>query len=244
VDGLFEATELHAPWFDLATRHDAPERVTRLAERLKGGGSAADAWLLGPWLGTAAGVAERLTALVGKPCGETTSPPGGPAGARFDAARDALFSSIGVTVRRERVDSFSRRGARFLPLGATPDLTARDAGHDVVVLATGGLVGGGLVLDRGRDGNPPRFRPMVGMDLVVGLGGQVLDPESSLHGVDLIGRGMATLEKVGVLAEGPAARGVAGLFVAGDCVADRPRCALEAARAGIAAARAAVSSRR
>src|SRR5262249_13168699 len=111
------ALDLPAPRgseFDIAAHLGEPPRLARLAECLASAAKATDAWLLGPWLGVIPGAAERLRALLGRPCGETTSPPGGPAGARFDASRDALLSSLGVGVRRERVAAVERRGSCWL----------------------------------------------------------------------------------------------------------------------------------
>jgi glycerol-3-phosphate dehydrogenase subunit B len=243
VDGAVEAHEAQGSCFDVALLHDAPARVARLAECLVRASGDAEAWLLGPWLGTAPGVAERLRGLLGKACGETTSPPGGPAGARFEAARDVLFSSLGVHVRREHVWMLQSRGPRWLPMAeAIGAETANDTGFDSVVLATGGLIGGGIALEDG--GEPARvmgFRSSVVANVQVGFNDRVLDPASSLHGVDLGALGMRALDCVGILSDAGAARGAERLFVAGDCMADRPRTALAAARSGILAARRALT---
>jgi hypothetical protein len=235
VVGLVDPDESHGSWFDVAALHDIEERVTRLAERLDDANPRVDAWLLGPWLGTTPGAAERLRTLLGKPCGETTSPPGGAAGARFEASRDALFAGAGMHVRRERVLSLDPRGGRFHPRGAVEGaLTVRDAGFEAVVVAIGGLVGGGIEL------TPEGFRLSISAPLVVGLDGRLLGPPSSAHGVDLAALVPSALESVGILADGAAARDAPGVFVAGDCVEGRPRAALEATSAGIAAAARAV----
>ena len=135
-------------------------------------------------------------------------------------------------VRRERVLALELRGERFHPRGAVDGaLTVSDAGFEAVVIAIGGLVGGGIEL------TPEGFRLSISAPLLVGLGGKVLGPSSSPHGVDLAALGPYALESVGVLADGARGdRGASGIFVAGDCVEGRPRTALEAASAGIAAA--------
>jgi hypothetical protein len=251
VDGAFDPEERHAGSYDLAALHDEPARLTRLAECVRASRAPADAWLFGPWLGAAPGSAEALVALLGKPCGETTSPPGGPAGARFDASRDALLANVGVQVRHERVRSLEPRGNRYLVDGSGGGLTANDAGFDAVILAIGGIVGGGIVLEGdGFSGagatlstrlHPGTFRPSVRSRVEIGLDGRALDRASSERGFDLAALGMTALERVGILAEGAAARGAPSVFVAGDCVADLTRTALAAARSGIAAARAVIA---
>ncbi|HEV8244146.1 MAG TPA: FAD-dependent oxidoreductase, partial [Polyangiaceae bacterium] len=67
--------------YDFALLHEHPERLGWLGELLRARSPGQDAWLLGPWLGIDAGVAERLRERVGLPLGEVSSPPGGPAGA-------------------------------------------------------------------------------------------------------------------------------------------------------------------
>ena len=114
-------------------------------------------------------------------------------------------------------------------------LTANDAGFDVVVLATGGLVGGGIVL--GSTGDRSAFQSAIRAKLEVGVGGRLLDGSSLQRGVDVGALGMHVLDRVGILVDGSVARGGSGLLAAGDCVADAPRTALGAASAGIRAAR-------
>ncbi len=238
IPPLLDPPEALAPAFDIARLHEAPESVARLADGLASARLKPDAWLLGPWLGTVPGVAERLVGLMGKPCGETTSPPGGPAGARFEASRDALFSSLGVHLRNEHVKSVSRRGSRFFPMGI-PDgrLTANDAGFDGVIVASGGILAGGIVLERGSSSAAPSFVSAIDAGFEIGVGGRFLDHFSSVHGVVLPSFGMRVLERLGILAEASVARGGCGVFVAGDCVADEPRTVLAAALSGITAAR-------
>jgi anaerobic glycerol-3-phosphate dehydrogenase len=239
VPGIFDAPEARAPSYDLAQLHDAPERLARLANCLSNARDKPDAWLVGPWLGTGLGVADRLRALLGKQCGETTSPPGGPAGARFEASRSALFDGLGVHVRQERITSVVRRGARLLPMGPpVRGRTANEIGFDAVILSTGGLVGGGIVLDD--TGPSAAFRSSVEAELRVGSRGRLLDHVSSADGFDLASLGRGALERVGILPIVQAGDAKARLFVAGDCVADLRRTALTAARSGIAAARAAL----
>jgi glycine/D-amino acid oxidase-like deaminating enzyme len=236
--GAFDGARRASP-YDVAALLDEPSRLKRLAESLRGAPGSGDAWLLGPWLGTHPGVGETLSSLVGKPCGETTSPPGGPAGARFDASRDVLLANIGALLRRERVQSLEQRGTRFLVAGNAGGLTANDAGFDAVILAIGGVVGGGVVL-AGTGSEAAAFRPCVRVGVELGFGGRPFGTSSD-GGVDFATLGLQTLERVGILTEGSLARGFRSLFVAGDSVADAPRTALGSARSGFAAARAVAS---
>ena len=142
----FEPRELdldpasHAASYDLACRFDDPEAARALAAALKKSRGAADAWLTGPWLGVQPGTAERVRKLVEMPVGETLSPPGGAAGARFEAARDLALSKAEVSVRRGQVREVSVASEGIeLRLDGDETLIA-----DRVVLAIGGVVGGGV----------------------------------------------------------------------------------------------------
>jgi glycerol-3-phosphate dehydrogenase subunit B len=234
VPGVVDERDFARSNFDVALLHDDSGRVSRFAECLQKAGASVDAWLVGPWLGSAPGAAEKLRGIARKPCGETTSPPGGPAGARFDAARDALFSATGVHVRREYVDSIQRRGSRWLPLSLTSGATANDSGFDAVVLAIGGLAGGGILLDEG-EAPAKGLVPSVRAPVTVGFDDRDMHQIASVHGVDFSALGPAAFERLGILNDRQAIAGVAALFVAGDCAVERPRTVLEAARAGIAA---------
>ncbi|HVU02339.1 MAG TPA: NAD(P)-binding protein [Polyangiaceae bacterium] len=229
VAGMVDAAEGSGSPFDVAALHDDATRVERLAECLAQGEPSADAWLLGPWLGTRPGVADRLRQLLGKPCGETTSPPGGAAGARFEASRDSLLVGCGVHVRRTSVGSVERHAHRFRVAPRSRTATVDDSGFDVVVLAIGGLASGLSMEENG-------FGASLEGPFSVGIGHRAVGRPSTTHGVDVAALGLHALESVGIVSEGSAVSGEAGLFVAGDCVMRRPRTALEAASAGIAAA--------
>jgi thioredoxin reductase len=179
-------------------------------------------------------VAAELTASLGVPVGETTSVPGGTAGARFENARDRLLSRI-AKVERARV-------ARFEPTtaGFRLETEAREP-HEfsALVVATGGVTAGGVALERSfeRRGGTG-FRLSFASPLAVELDGEVVEGVSSLSSVDFVERGLGALLKVGIaVAENGAARGAPGVFVAGDAVAGRSRTALVAAQSGLVAAR-------
>jgi hypothetical protein len=95
----------------------------------------AAAVLIGPWL--PAGTDHRLLREGGVSIGETTSPPEGAAGRRLVAALNRLLSVSGVTLEAVRVEQLlaESAGVRCRPLSER---------FGAVVVATGGLVGGGV----------------------------------------------------------------------------------------------------
>lgn len=225
--------------YDFASLHDEPKRFERLALALERARGSHDAFLLGPWLGVETDVAERLRERLELPLGESTSPPGGPAGARFERARTSLLEQAGVQQLRARVTALTRMGERWsLALEGQSDPLVADR----VVLAVGGVAVGGIVLDPARPPHPGGacFHLSFEAPLELELDGAALDRVSTLHGVDFTVLGLGILERVGVAVEGVLVRGAQGVAAAGDCVAGRPRTMLEAMRAGIAAARALV----
>ncbi len=228
VRGLREQFEQRVPDWDFAALHDDPARADWLAAELARAASDVDAWLVGPWLGTRPGVAARISSAVGKPVGETLSGVGGPAGSRFEHARDAL---LGAALRRGRVTRVGRDAERW-----SVELEGGETiGAEAVVLATGGVAAGGLRLQPPLAGHAggAGFELSLDAPALVVIDGAELDGASTLHGVDFEKLGRSALERVGAASDAP------GLFVAGDLLADRPRTALEAATSGIAAARAA-----
>jgi hypothetical protein len=236
VDVLERPSERKLRAFDLATVHDEPARATRLGDRLRAKKGSADAWLLGPWLGTTPAVAELVRERVDKPCGETTSAPGGAAGARFEHSRDELLGASGAVVERQRVTAVERAGSGWRVARADGGFAEADA----VILAIGGVAAGGLLLDVPSERLGVGFHLSVDAPVLLELDGHCFEAVASVHGLDLQAIGVAALERVGISAHGVKAAGAEGLFVVGDVVAGRPRTVLEAVSAGIAAGRAAV----
>ena len=238
---------------DLAARHDDEARLDWLGDRIReaalaaeAGGVRAGGVLLGPWLGARASRAGELSVRSGLPVGEALMGVGSPAGQRFASARDRLLESLGVTILPARASSASFINDRALvSLEGTAALLEADA----VILALGGLVGGGVVYappDSLADADlPPRagvpFTLSLSADVMLGGRSGALGVTSSLHGPELdlsawpMGDRPGVLEDVGVLCQGVVA--APGLFAAGDVVAGRPRTLLDAVASGIRAAR-------
>lgn len=250
--------EARAPDVDLAARHDDPERLAWLAERLASVARGAAAVLVGPWLGVASDAAAELTRRIGIPVGETLSVPGGPAGERLARACARLRGASeahGAALRIERA------GAGFDVHLAGPEGAGGALRADAVVLAVGGLVGGGVALSGADPGAAPLdaraarapFVASVASPAQLGLRGRALEPSvatsgaaaAALRSVDAAG--VPDLEAVGFLA-GPGLRAcddrgepIAGLFLAGDAVEGRARTVLQAVRTGVEAGAAAAS---
>jgi anaerobic glycerol-3-phosphate dehydrogenase len=226
--------------FDFATAFERAERPGWLAEVLKAH-AGPDAWLFGPWLGIKRPLAQELTNATGVLVGEVTSPPGGPAGARFEARRDALLGSLKVEVIATRASAV-HDGADGITLQLDD---ARMLSGDALVLAAGSLVSGAIELSGSLSGaEPAGFQLAIGGLPPLTVKGEPGRPVSSLFGVDLAARGRRLLERVGlpVAADGRL-QGGARVWVAGDLLAPEPPSVGHALVSGLrAGARAAQSA--
>ena len=193
--------------------------------------------LCGPWLGLEEGLVERLRSGIERPMGETLSEPGGPAGARFARARDRLLDASGVTVVRARVRSVQRQGDVWR-VQAEPGSLPGDV-FAQVVLAVGGVVGGGIRFRTGEERIGGRsFALSLEAPVSLRLGGREVSLHSGSEGIDLQDVGQKALARVGIsVGSGHRVVHEQGLFAVGDVVGQRPRVALEAMGAGIEAAR-------
>jgi anaerobic glycerol-3-phosphate dehydrogenase len=232
VRALHSTFERRISAYDFALAHDVPERLAFLSDALLQSTEKPDAWLFGPWLGLQRSLAGELSTRLGVPIGETTSLPGGASGARFEAARDHLLTRV-AHVERERVLALEPSSGGF-------SLTTRAFGASEfasVILATGGVAAGGIVLERsferrGGTGFRLSFAGPVGVE----LDGQAIASVSSLSQLDFVERGLGSLLRLGIaISAGGHALGHPGLFVAGDAVAGQPRTALVAASSGLQA---------
>lgn len=251
---LRHVDERHAPDADFAARHDDAERLAWLAGRLRDAlaraGARVGALLVPPSLGVVVERATEISKMLGVPCGEAMALPGGPAGLRLEQARDRALAAAGVSVVRRRASAIEGAGNAWRVVLADDGGERLEAG--AVVVATGGLVGGGIEYQPSEameasvlppQARPP-FRATLEGPLPLGAHGRALETPGSLFGVppeDVawpLAR-EALMERVGVLCAGDG--GVApGLHVAGEVVADAPRTWMQAvesgARAGAAAA--------
>jgi glycerol-3-phosphate dehydrogenase subunit B len=129
---------------ELAARHDDPTRLARAAERIRAAlaeGGEFSAVLLPPWLGVSAPRARELSALVGIPCGEALVAIDGPAGLRFEHARDRWLQNASIPALKDRATR-----VRTTESCCTVELAGADALEaDAVVLATGGVLAGGIL---------------------------------------------------------------------------------------------------
>ncbi len=237
LDLLEKSSQRRVSPYDFATSFERAERPAWLSAVLKAR-AGTDAWLFGPWLGVKRELGRELTASVGVPVGEVTSPPGGVAGARFEARRDALLLALGAQVVTER--------ARAVRTSATGVVVTLDGGQelqaDALVVAVGGIVSGAIRLVGALSGaEPAGFElSLSGLPLVQARG-QLRRPVSSLYGVDLAAHGRVLLEHVGLAASATGeVTGEPRVFAAGDLLAPQPpsvgHALLSGLRAGAAAA--------
>jgi glycerol-3-phosphate dehydrogenase subunit B len=247
--------ERHLSPSDVAARHDDAARLAWLGARVKEAilrvsASRVVAAALPPWLGVERARAEELSLRVGIPCGETATGPGGPAGLRFENARDRALAKAGIAVVATRATEVTRdeKGKWTVSLEQGDDLST-----DRVVLAAGGLIGGGLVYSPAGSilaGELPArarstFQATIEAPVTIGVAGHALPLPGSLFGEPPESLAWPfspspLLERAGVLASSTG-HVEHGLFVAGDLAAGQPHTWLAAlahgARAGEAAAR-------
>jgi hypothetical protein len=198
--------------------------------------------LIGPWLGLSSASVERLRAGLRRPIGETLSEPGGAAGLRFEAARDGWLERAGISVLAAHVASVQRRGARYEVLARSEPEAAPEplAGEiEAVVLAVGGVAGGGIRFLSGTGPEGRSFSLSLSAPVSLRLGGREVALQSGALGADLQQLGMEALFDVGLSVNDAWLARAPELYAVGDVVADRPRCALEAIDSGLGAARAA-----
>jgi glycerol-3-phosphate dehydrogenase subunit B len=218
--------------FDFAASFERAERPAWLSQLLKANAGPA-AWLFGPWLGLKRELARELTTSIGVPVGEVTSPPGGVAGARFEARRDALLASLGAEVVAKRVTEVRRA-----PSGISLQLEdGTELSGDALILASGGFVSGAFELSGALSGAEPAGVELAMAGLpAVQVRGELARPVSSLFGVDLAARGLSLLERVGipVSAQGRVS-GAPRVLAAGDVTAPAPPSVAHALLGGLRA---------
>ena len=246
--------ESHLRDAELAGRHDEPERLAWLGDRLREMRSRTaelGAIVLPPWLGLERERATALTADVGVACGEALGGVGGPSGIRFERARDRALLAAGVNVVRGRAAAVTHAASpresdlRWRVRCAELDVPPMDA--DAVVLAMGGVLGGGFEYtpSAATFGNalPVAPRPLLRMTCdapgLLGADGRALEDLSSLFGAapemhawPHVERPL--LDRAGLLTEdgGRVAGAPEGLFAVGELAADVPHTWLAALASG------------
>jgi len=245
---------------DIAARHDEHRRLewtaVRLREAMARASERIGAIVLPPWLGVARERATALGKALGVPCGEALGSLGGPSGARFEHARDRALEAAGVTVVFARATHVvGEAGAWRVALEAGETGAEPLEGH-AVVLATGGVLGGGLAYTPNgayiANALPGAPRPLLHLTceatVTLGAFGRPLDETSSLFGAVPEAHAWPfvtapLLEHAGVLVrDGCAVLGAeAGLYAAGEVSAGAPHTWLASlsrgAHAGEAAAK-------
>jgi hypothetical protein len=188
--------------------------------------------LAGPWCFADSKAVEPCRAELGLAIGETLSDAWGLSGARFERRRDAWASSRSALLacHSERVERVRVEGDCI-----TAWTSARQRTAGCVVLATGGLLGGGLVLnDRRELVSVPALEPAIALQR---RGELWLEPASQT-GVDVQAMGASELSAIGL----PAVFGNGRVSVAGELRADLPRGVLAAVSSGMEAAERALAA--
>jgi glycerol-3-phosphate dehydrogenase subunit B len=170
--------------------------------------------------------------------------PGGPSGLRFEAARDRALAGAGVVVVRGRVVAVRYDAGGWhveMAEGAAPLVASR------VVLAAGGLLGGGIAYTPSDvvfaaavpSGARATFAATIAGPVVVGAHGKPLRLPGSLSGVPTESLAWPfarepLMEQVGALTgdDGRVVGAPPGLYAAGEMVADRPRAWLASLESG------------
>jgi hypothetical protein len=238
LDLLEKGHQRRSSPFDFAAGFERAERPGWLRQVLKAN-AGPDAWLFGPWLGLRRQLARELTESAGVPVGEVTSPPGGVAGARFEARRDALLAELEAEVLFDRA-------LRVVPSddGVALELEGgRQLAAGALVVACGGMVSGAIKMTGALSG-----AALAGFELALAglppleVRGEPGRPISSLFGVDLAARGRQLLERVGLpVGRRGAVAGAQRIFACGDVTAPEPPSVGHALVSGLVAGMAAVS---
>ena len=224
---------------ELAALHDDPARIAIAAARIRESLAQGSfgAVLVPPWLGASAPRAKDLSTLVGVPCGEILVGEGGPAGVRFEQARDRSLQNTNISTlktRAKRIETSTSRCTIETEDGATLEA-------DAVVLATGGVLAGGITY-------APRgpFALTYEAPVVLGRDGHPLVTAGSIFGVapESVSwpyENVPLLERIGVMIDSRL-RASDRIFACGDLLEGAPREPRTISRAfmtGAAAGRAA-----
>jgi glycerol-3-phosphate dehydrogenase subunit B len=258
-ESLFGEADGWASDTELAESFDQAGRAEQVASALRRASDGYDAVLVGPWLGVRSDGGAILREAIGKPVGETLSMLAGAAGARFEVAASRVLEASEVRRTRARATSLKRAGGRYV---VEHDGDGEPIEGDAVVLACGGMVGGGIAFTPSEAttagempaGSTEPFVLSVQSEACIALDGRWLGRTASLQGPNLedlawpsVAEQRSVLERIGVRRDGVCAldreaRVIPRLFVAGSVGADVQHttlCAMMGGiEAGLAAARA------
>ena len=137
--------------------------------------------------------------------------------------------------------SILRRGERYevkCRLPGEDTLMLLDEDVSEVILAIGGVIGGGVRFLSGLGSEGRSFSMSLSAPVALRLAGREVAIESGALGADLQRLGIDALLNVGLSVDERMLAAEPELYAVGDLVADRPRCALEAIHSGLGAARA------
>lgn len=143
IDLMEHEQERYLTDAELASVFDDEARRGRLVQHLRERIDGFDAVLFGPWLGVESDAALQIGRALGRPVGETLSVLASAAGQRFALARDRMFRQLGVSSHTAHVSDI-RSSDRGISVAGDAGL---ELDGDVVVLASGGIAGGGFAYD-------------------------------------------------------------------------------------------------
>ena len=222
------------PDVDLAQAHDDPTQLAWLASDSRESRALADKarCCSDPGSASKRRAPRSSRRRLGKPVGETLSPPGAAAGARFRARAAPPRFARGAVL--ERTVLGARAGKATSPQVITLDSGAQLEADELVV-AAGGLVGGGITC-----GREPAAVSTIKLPAPTVIGGE--SGRAELAAMGPIARSFAWSPDAGGLGDRTRRpllrperrcprshrRERGWLFAAGDVVADRPRTVLEA----------------
>ncbi|MBI5531416.1 MAG: FAD-binding protein [Deltaproteobacteria bacterium] len=255
---LFDDADARASDADLAALFDDASRVERIVRALRAACDRHDAVLLGPWLGLRTDGSALLREAIGRPAGETLSMLAGAAGARFETAAERVLRDAEVKRSVARATALRRSDGRF---ACEHDGDEGPFEADAVVMACGGLIGGGICFTPSEanaagvmpEASSEPFAMSLKSEACLALDGRFVGRTGSLHGPNLedygwpsIAEARSVLERIGVRRDGVRAldreaQAVPGLFVAGSAAADARHTVLDSLAAGIEAGLAAAS---
>lgn len=253
-------TEAQYSFADLASLHDSTDRCSWLIEQLRQmrvlAQTPSATLLLPPILGVHPSTIQRIRASLGPNIGETLCEPGGPSALRYAHWMRKAFQTMKINCIDGQVTSLSDFKAFIEP-------KHQPLSFDRVILATGGILGGGITF-RSSEHEQAQEIPMhaqqsihLGLriecrqptllshdDIAFAIDGSIVEATGSLFGGDphsWLNQPMPNLMRVGVCVDETYRvltrlnQPIDWLFAAGDLVTAQPHTALSAFVSGLRA---------